>query len=296
MIAPQSVAISTRSSLASLPAMLAAARVMGVREQVADVTLPIAVALFRATGPAMNTAVAFYVAHWLGYEPTMAQMIAATAVGAVMSYGAVSLPGEVSFISSIAPDRHGAGRADRAARLAGRGRDGAGHFPHPRQRHAGRRGDHGGRPQRRSGGRSQRRTSRSSNRRPTNGLRRLGRPVAERGATLVEARATQSGCSPNRTLRRGVPTPLDFPDQAAVSQKRSETMKLLIVDRSLRRLGRSRAADGDSGSDERDCRAGGLGRRCSGNHAARLSASSSFQCEAPGGRPLPRPAAGRKRV
>ena len=60
------VAISTRSSLASLPAMLAAARAMGVREQVADVTLPIAVALFRATGPAMNVAVAFYVAHWLG--------------------------------------------------------------------------------------------------------------------------------------------------------------------------------------------------------------------------------------
>jgi Na+/H+-dicarboxylate symporter len=103
MIAPQSVAISTRSSLASLPAMLGAARVLGVREQVADVTLPLAVALFRATGPAMNTAVAFYVAHWLGYEPTLTQMIAATAVGAVMSYGAVSLPGEVSFISSIAP-------------------------------------------------------------------------------------------------------------------------------------------------------------------------------------------------
>ena len=103
LIAPQAVAISTRSSLASLPAMLTAVRGMGVREQVADVSLPIAVALFRATGPAMNTAVAFYVAHWLGYEPTLAQMIAATAVGAVMSYGAVSLPGEVSFISSIAP-------------------------------------------------------------------------------------------------------------------------------------------------------------------------------------------------
>jgi Na+/H+-dicarboxylate symporter len=83
--------------------MLAAARTIGVREQVSDVALPISVALFRATGPAMNTAVAFYVAHWLGYEPTLAQMIAATAVGAVMSYGAVSLPGEVSFISSIAP-------------------------------------------------------------------------------------------------------------------------------------------------------------------------------------------------
>ena len=103
MIAPQTVAISTRSSLASLPAMLTASREMGIRENVADVTLPIAVALFRATGPAMNTAVAFYVAHWLGIQPSISQMIAATAVGAVMSYGAVSLPGEVSYISSIAP-------------------------------------------------------------------------------------------------------------------------------------------------------------------------------------------------
>lgn len=103
LIPSQAVAISTRSSLASLPAMLAGARSMGIREEVSDVTLPIAVALFRATGPAMNTAVAFYVAHWLGLQPTLPQMIAATAVGAVMSYGAVSLPGEVSYISSIAP-------------------------------------------------------------------------------------------------------------------------------------------------------------------------------------------------
>lgn len=103
LIPPQAVAISTRASLACLPAMLESSRAMGIREEVGDVTLPIAVALFRATGPAMNTAVAFYIAHWLGLHPTLAQMIAATAVGAVMSYGAVSLPGEVSYISSIAP-------------------------------------------------------------------------------------------------------------------------------------------------------------------------------------------------
>lgn len=103
LVGPQAVAISTRSSLASLPAMLASARAMGIRENVADVTLPISVALFRATGPAMNAAVAFYVAHWLGYQPSVGQIIAATAVAAVMSYGAVSLPGEISFISSIAP-------------------------------------------------------------------------------------------------------------------------------------------------------------------------------------------------
>jgi proton glutamate symport protein len=103
MIPPQAVAISTRSSLASLPAMLASARTLGIRDEVADIALPISVALFRATGPAMNVAVAFYIAHWLGLHPTLGQMIAATAVGAVMSYGAVSLPGEVTYISSIAP-------------------------------------------------------------------------------------------------------------------------------------------------------------------------------------------------
>ena len=103
LLPPQAVAVSTRSSLASLPAMLTASRDIGVDDEVSDVSLPIAVALFRATGPAMNVAVPFYVAHWLGLHPSMAQMVAATAVGAVMSYGAVSLPGEVSYISSIAP-------------------------------------------------------------------------------------------------------------------------------------------------------------------------------------------------
>jgi Na+/H+-dicarboxylate symporter len=103
MLAPQAVAVSTRSSLASLPAMLTAAQQIGVREEVADISLPMAVALFRATGPAMNAAVVFYVAHWLGFEPTSGQMLAAIAVAAVISYGSVSLPGEISFLTSIAP-------------------------------------------------------------------------------------------------------------------------------------------------------------------------------------------------
>ena len=103
MVGPQAVAISTRSSLASLPAMITAAQSLRIRPRIADVSLPLAVALFRSTGPAMNVAVAFYVAHWLGVHPTPGQIVAAVAVGAVMSYGAVSLPGEITFISSIAP-------------------------------------------------------------------------------------------------------------------------------------------------------------------------------------------------
>lgn len=103
MIAPQSVAVSTRSSLASLPAMLAAARNLKIRDEVIDVTLPMAVALFRATGPAMNLAVLFYIAEWMGLEPSLPQAIAAIFVAVLMSLSAVSLPGEISFVSSIAP-------------------------------------------------------------------------------------------------------------------------------------------------------------------------------------------------
>jgi Na+/H+-dicarboxylate symporter len=103
MIAPQSVAISTRSSLASLPAMLASARNLKIREEVADVTLPMAVALFRATGPAMNLAVLYYIAEWMGLEPNLPHAIAAVFVAVLMSLSAVSLPGEISFVSSIAP-------------------------------------------------------------------------------------------------------------------------------------------------------------------------------------------------
>ena len=103
MVAPQAVAISTQSSLASLPAMLTAVKEMGVRDTSADVTLPIAVALFRATGPAMNFGVAFYVAHWFGIDPSPVQMGVAIALASVMSYSAVSLPGSISFVTSIAP-------------------------------------------------------------------------------------------------------------------------------------------------------------------------------------------------
>ena len=103
MIPPQAVAISTQSSLASLPAMLEAARTLRVPQRNADVSLPLAVALFRATGPAMNISVAIYVAYWMGVELHAGNLIAGFAVASVASYWAVSLPGALSFVTSIAP-------------------------------------------------------------------------------------------------------------------------------------------------------------------------------------------------
>jgi len=103
MIAPQTVAISTQSSLACLPAMLEAAKELGVPERNRDVGLPLAVALFRASGPAVNIAVAIYVAYWLQIDLTWWNVAAGVAVASVASYWAVSLPGALSFVTSIAP-------------------------------------------------------------------------------------------------------------------------------------------------------------------------------------------------
>lgn len=102
-IPAQAVAISTQSSLASLPAMLKGVQALGVPAAKADVILPIAVAIFRATGPAMNLGVALYIAHWFGVELGPAQIALGIAAGATTTLGAVSLPGSISFISSIAP-------------------------------------------------------------------------------------------------------------------------------------------------------------------------------------------------
>lgn len=99
----QAVALSTQSSLASLPAMLKATEKLDVPVAHSGVTLPIGVAIFRWTGPAMNFAVAIYVAHWFGIPLGPGQIAAGLAAGAITTMGAVGLPGTVSFVSSIAP-------------------------------------------------------------------------------------------------------------------------------------------------------------------------------------------------
>jgi proton glutamate symport protein len=97
------VAISTQSSLASMPAMLKGLDGLDVRTGTSEIVLPIAVALFRATGPAMNLGVALYVAHLMGIDLGWEAIALGVAAGAVTTMGAVSLPGSISFISSIAP-------------------------------------------------------------------------------------------------------------------------------------------------------------------------------------------------
>ncbi|MEP7348934.1 MAG: cation:dicarboxylase symporter family transporter [Sphingorhabdus sp.] len=102
-IPAQAVAISTQSSLASLPTMVQGAKQLGVGARSTDIVLPIAVAIFRATSPAMNIAVALYVAHWMGIDLGPQEIAIGVAVAAITTLGSVSLPGTISFIASIAP-------------------------------------------------------------------------------------------------------------------------------------------------------------------------------------------------
>lgn len=103
VVPAQAVALSTQSSLASLPPMLKAAAELGVARSVSRVSLPVAVAIFRVTSPAMNLAVAIYVAHWLGLPLAPLAIAAGAAVATITTIGSVSLPGQVSFLTSIAP-------------------------------------------------------------------------------------------------------------------------------------------------------------------------------------------------
>ena len=99
----QAVAVSTQSSLASLPAMLDSSGRLGLRQSTSEFVLPLAVAIFRATSPAMNLAVAIYVAHLSGVEISPTLLAAGLGVAIIISIGSVSLPGSISFVVSIGP-------------------------------------------------------------------------------------------------------------------------------------------------------------------------------------------------
>ncbi len=99
----QAVALSTQSSLASLPAMLDSAGRLGLRASTAEFVLPLAVVIFRATSAAMNLAVVYYIAALAGVDISPTIAVAGILIASVISLSAVSLPGSISFVVSIGP-------------------------------------------------------------------------------------------------------------------------------------------------------------------------------------------------
>ena len=102
--AAQAVAFSTRSSLASLPAMLESAqRRMRLPVEVSGLVLPLAVSLMRISMPITNLGGAIFAAALLGIALTPGQIAVGAVVALMTSIGGVGLPGQAAFMATVAP-------------------------------------------------------------------------------------------------------------------------------------------------------------------------------------------------
>jgi Na+/H+-dicarboxylate symporter len=100
----QAIALSTQSSIASLPAMIeTVSGPLGVAEPVRNMVLPMAVSVFRVTSAAANLAVALYVAALHGIAIGPLEFMVGVLVATVVSLAAVGLPSQVSFFTAIGP-------------------------------------------------------------------------------------------------------------------------------------------------------------------------------------------------
>jgi proton glutamate symport protein len=105
----QGVAAGTQSSLASLPAMLEAAREMGCPAATRGLVLPLAVSLFRIMSPAQYLVVAEFIAWQQGIELGWDRLFMLVPLAVVISLGAVGLPGQASFMGTTLPVVQAAG-------------------------------------------------------------------------------------------------------------------------------------------------------------------------------------------
>jgi Na+/H+-dicarboxylate symporter len=101
---PQVVALSTQSSLASMPAMLESAGArLGYPTHVNALVLPMAVSLFRLTSPVQYVTSACFIAWAFGMDLGVAQLVLGALLAVVISLGSVGLPGQVSFMATNLP-------------------------------------------------------------------------------------------------------------------------------------------------------------------------------------------------
>lgn len=100
----QAIALSSQSSVASLPAMIEATEGgMAVSTGTRNIVLPMAVSIFRLTSASANVAVAMYAAALHGVPIGPATILVGAGVAAVVSLAAVGLPSQVSFFTAIGP-------------------------------------------------------------------------------------------------------------------------------------------------------------------------------------------------
>lgn len=100
----QAVAISTQSSLASLPAMLSGAqKQLGLPERVTSITLPLAVSLFRLTSPPVNISIVIFCAHVYGVPLDFGTLAIGVVLAVVTNFSVVGLPSQLTLFNTTVP-------------------------------------------------------------------------------------------------------------------------------------------------------------------------------------------------
>ena len=100
----QSIAFSTRSSTATLPAMIKACESqLQLPKRVTSVTLPLAASIFRICGPMASFTAAIYGAHVLGVPLGPAQLLTGGVIAVIMVASGVGMPGEITFFAIYVP-------------------------------------------------------------------------------------------------------------------------------------------------------------------------------------------------
>ena len=99
----QAVAVSTQSSIASLPAIFDGAERLGLSEATSRVVLPLAVSIFRITSPCANIAVVLYCGHLYGMEHSALAFVGALLAALVAAVSTGGLPGSITFLAACVP-------------------------------------------------------------------------------------------------------------------------------------------------------------------------------------------------
>lgn len=105
----QVVAMSTQSSVATLPAMVGSADTLGYPSRVTGLVLPLAVSLFRITSPIQYLGVVSFIAWAYGIDIPLATTALCVGLAVVISIGSVGLPGQAIFMGTNLPVVQAAG-------------------------------------------------------------------------------------------------------------------------------------------------------------------------------------------
>jgi Na+/H+-dicarboxylate symporter len=100
----QSIAFSTRSSVATLPAMInACEKQLHLPRHVTSVTLPLAASMFRICGPMASFTGAIYAAHVLGVPLGLSQLVTGGLIAIIIIAAGAGIPGEITFFATYVP-------------------------------------------------------------------------------------------------------------------------------------------------------------------------------------------------